>query len=90
MSQIERKVIHMNHMTPTAVELSATLRRALREAGVSQRELSERFGIPLTTLNRHLSRGVVSWDEIRAVSIATNRSAASLVAETSEQQEVAA
>ena len=80
----------MNHITPTAVELSATLRRALREAGVSQREVSQRFDIPLTTLNRHLSRGAVSWDEIRAVSIATRRSAASLIAEASDQRENAA
>ena len=72
----------MEHINPTSEEVAATLKDAMKAAGVSQRDMAERTGIPLTTLNRHLNNGGIEWDEIRSIASVLGTSASSLITET--------
>lgn len=67
---------------PTAQQVAETLKEAIRAAGLTQREVAERSNIPLTTLNRHLRDGHLTWDEIRAISRLVGRSASSMINDT--------
>lgn len=76
-------MIDMEHINPTAADLAVTVKSAAKAAGISQRELAERAGIPHTTLNRKLNNGApLHWDELRAISSVIGRSVSSLAAET--------
>lgn len=75
-------MIDMEHINPTSAEVAATLKDAMRAAGVSQREMADRTGIPLTTLNRHLNNDGIEWDEIRAIASVLGTSASSIITDT--------
>ena len=79
MIQMVHRVIDMDHINPTAAQVAAALKEAIRASGLSQREVGERACIPLTTLNRHLRDGQLTWDEIRAVCRVIGRSAAGVI-----------
>ena len=72
----------MEHINPTSAEVAATLKDAMKAARVSQREMADRTGIPLTTLNRHLNNDGIEWDEIRAITTALGTSASSIITDT--------
>lgn len=79
---MERIVIDMEHINPSAAQVAATLKDAISAANLSQRDVAERSGIPLTTLNRHLNGHGLTWDEIRSISTVVGRSASSMIADT--------
>lgn len=82
MSQVERIVIDMEHINPTSAEVAETLKDAMKAAHMSQREMADRTGIPLTTLNRHLNNDGIEWDEIRAIATTLGVSATSIITDT--------
>lgn len=57
LSQVGRIVSHMEPTWPTSIEVAETVKRAIANAGKSQREVAEMSGVPLTTLNRRLNTG---------------------------------
>ena len=66
---------------PTGEQVAASLKMAIRAAGLTQKEVAERTNIPPRTLSRHLRGGHLTWDEIRAICRVTGRSAASVIDE---------
>lgn len=76
-------MIDMEHINPTSAEVAETIKEAMRAARVSQRDMADRTGIPLSTLNRHLNNSGIEWDEIRAIASVLGTSASSLITEAS-------
>ena len=80
---MERIVIDMEHLNPTAADMADTIKSAAKAAGLSQRDLANKAGIPTTTLNRKLNSGApLHWNELRAIADAIGRTVSSLAAET--------
>ena len=57
------RLVHLGHIvvrmdqatTDTTKRVAATVKSALRDAGITQQDASERTGIPYTTFKRHLA-----------------------------------
>ena len=56
MFRMTTKVFHMT-TNQLSVSLTEALKDAITNAGMSQREVSDKAGIPLVTLNRKLNHG---------------------------------
>lgn len=82
MSRMGTTVVHMETNPPAVLrQITAEIRGAMQAAGVSQRELSARTGLPLVTLSRRLVGSGKPWDlnELLAVAAALDLSLAELV-----------
>lgn len=91
LSQVGRNVSHMEPTWPTSTEVSETVKSAIKAAGLSQREVAERSGIPTTTLNRRLNTGSpFIYEELVAVARVIGRTVSDLIAEAERAASVAA
>jgi len=79
----------MEHPSPTSNELADTIKDALKASNLSQRDLADEAGIPLTTLNRKLNGAPLDWDELRAIARVLRRSASGIIAEAEARALVA-
>lgn len=57
MSRLVTTVIHMDTPESIARQVSAEIRAAMKLAGMSQRDMAAKTGIPLVTLGRRLTGG---------------------------------
>lgn len=79
----------MEHRDPTAAEVASVIRGAIARVGISQRDLSERSLVPLTTLNRRLNGDEFTYPELRAVARALDTTVADLLTEAARPARVA-
>lgn len=58
---------HMEHIEPTSAQLGIALKEILSEIEMTQEDLSTHCGIPRNSLNRKLTGGVFSFEELTRI-----------------------
>lgn len=82
-------VLHMDITTESRTHtLAEVVRDALHDAGIPQREASQRSGIPINTLSRRLTgKSPLTISELAELADIAGRSLTSLIAEVEQRLE---